>query len=202
MVSKTKKEVTDNELLYLASENNEDATNLLYDKYKYIVDITVNKYTRSAYALNLDMDELYQEAMVGYSDAIKSYNPEKDSHLKSFISLCIERRLQNYIRKNNTTKVKILKECYSFDNEIGEDLTIADVVGDNSKNPEYIKEADESLKELRRKIDEVLTPSEKQILELMINDFTSEDIAKILKVSIKKVYNSTHRIRVKIKDII
>lgn len=202
MELKTKKNVTDNELLYLVSEKNEDATNILYEKYKYIVDITVNKYVRSAYALNLDKDELYQEAMVGYADAIKSYNPDKDSHLRSFISLCIERRLQNFIRKNSTTKVKILKECYSFDNQIGEDLTIADVVGDNSKNPEYIKETDESLKELKKKIDKVLTPSEKQILELMINDFTSEDIAKILKISIKKVYNSTHRIRSKIKDII
>ncbi len=202
MVSKTKKNISDNELIYLASENNEDATNILYNKYKYIVDITVGKYTRSAYALNLDIDELYQEAMVGYSDAIKSFNPDKDNHLPSFISLCVERRLSNYIRKNNTTKMKMLKDCYSFDNKVSADLTLADVVGDNKKNPEVIKENDESLKELRRKIDEVLSLSEKQVFELLINDFTSEDIAKILKVDIKSIYNKTARIRSKIKDII
>ncbi len=56
MVSKTKKNISDNELIYLASENNEDATNILYNKYKYIVDITVGKYTRSADAWNVDID--------------------------------------------------------------------------------------------------------------------------------------------------
>lgn len=199
---KTKRDVSDNELIYLATENNEDATNILYDKYKYIVDITVSKYTRSAYALNLEKDELYQEAMVGYADAIRSFNPDKDIHLRTFISLCVERRLQNYIRKNSTTKEKLLKECYSFDNKIGDDLTLAEIVGDNKKNPEVIKENAENFKELSKKIDEVLSPSEKQLFELLINDFTSEDIAKILKISIKSVYNKTHRIRAKIKDII
>jgi RNA polymerase sporulation-specific sigma factor len=202
MVLKTKKDVTDNELVYLASENNEDATNILFDKYKYIVDITVSKYTRSAHALNLDKDELYQEAMVGYADAIRSFDPTKDIRLQTFISLCVERRLSNYIRKNNTTKVRILKECYSFDNKVSDELTLADIVGDNKRNPEVIKENAESLKELKRKIDETLSDLEKQVLELLVNDFTNEDIAKILKVEVKSIYNATHRIRAKLKDVI
>ena len=165
MVSKTKK-LADSELLYLASENNEDATNILYDKYKYIVDITVNKYIRSAYALNLDYDELYQEAMVGYSNAIRLYNEKKDNQLRTFISVCVERRLQNYIRDNSTNKVKKLKEAYSFDTEIGEDLVLADIVGDNKRNPEFINEQAESIKELRKNVDEVLSPFEHQVFDL------------------------------------
>ena len=201
MVSKTKK-LPDSELLYLVSENNEDATNILYDKYKYIVDITVNKYIRSAYALNLDFDELYQEAMVGYSNAIRLYNEKKDNQLRTFISVCVERRLQNYIRDNSTNKVKKLKDAYSFDKEIGEDLVLADVVGDNKRNPEYINEQAESMKELRNRIDELLSPFEHQVFDLLINDFTNEDIAKILKTTPKKIYNTSHRIRLKIKDLI
>ena len=34
----------DQELLYLICESNEDATNILYDKYKKIIDMKVNKY--------------------------------------------------------------------------------------------------------------------------------------------------------------
>ncbi len=201
MALKTKK-LPDSELLYLASEYNEDAINVLFEKYKYIVDITVNKYIRTAYSLNLDFDELYQEAMVGYSNAIRLYNDNKDIQLRTFISVCIERRLQNYIRNNSTNKMKKLKEAYSFDTEIGEDLILADIVGDNTRNPEYIKEQDESLKELKNKIDKVLSPSEHQVFDLLLNDFTNEDIAKILKTSVKNVYNVTYRIRTKLKDII
>lgn len=201
MVSKTK-EYPDNELLYLVSEKNEDAINLLYEKYKYIVDITVNKYIRSAYALNVDMDELYQEAYVGYADAIKSYNDDKKMQLRSFISLCVERRLQNFIRRNNTSKIKVLKEAYSFDNEIGDDLTLADIVGDNRNNPEVIKEERESLKKLRESIDAVLNSSEKEVFKLLLNDFSYEDIAAILGINLKKVYNIVYRIRAKIKDLI
>lgn len=201
MVSKTK-DYPDNELLYLVSEKNEDAINLLYEKYKYIVDITVNKYIRSAYALNVDMDELYQEAYVGYADAIKSYNDDKKMQLRSFISLCVERRLQNFIRRNNTSKIKVLKEAYSFDNEIGNDLTLADIVGDNRNNPEVIKEERESLKKLRESIDAVLNSSEKEVFKLLLNDFSYEDIAAILGINLKKVYNIVYRIRAKIKDLI
>lgn len=201
MVSKTK-DYPDNELLYLVSEKNEDAINLLYEKYKYIVDITVNKYIRSAYALNVDMDELYQEAYVGYADAIKSYNDDKKMQLRSFISLCVERRLQNFIRRNNTSKIKVLKEAYSFDNEIGDDLTLADIVGDNRNNPEVIKEERESLKKLRESIDAVLNSSEKEVFKLLLNDFSYEDIAAILGINLKKVYNIVYRIRAKIKDLI
>ena len=192
----------DNELLYLVSENNEDASNLLFEKYKYIVDITVNKYVRSAYALNVDKDELYQEAMVGYADAIRSFNDQKDSQLRTFISLCVERRLQNFIRNNNTNKVKMLKDAYSFDTILMDDITLADIVGNEKDNPERIKEEDEALNKLREKIDEVLSPSEKQVFELLINDFSNDDIAAILGINVKKVYNTTSRIRMKIKDIL
>jgi RNA polymerase sigma factor (sigma-70 family) len=201
MALKTKK-LPDSELLYLASEYNEDAINVLFEKYKYIVDITVNKYIRTAYSLNLDYDELYQEAMVGYSNAIRLYNDDKNIQLRTFISVCIERRLQNYIRNNSTNKMKKLKDAYSFDTEIGEDLVLADVVGDNKNNPEFIKEQDESLKELKSIVDTRLSSLEHQVFDLLINDFTSEDIAKILKTSTKNIYNITYRIRAKLKDII
>ena len=202
MLSILDKKLADNELLYLIQEKNEEAGDLWFERYKHIIDISVNKYLRSAYALNVDIEELKQEAMLGYVDAIHSYNDNMNMKLSSFISLCVERRLQNIIRKNNTGKIKMLKEAYSLDNEIGEDLTLADVVGDNRNNPEVIKEEKESVKKLREKIDSALSNSEKEVLELMLNDYSSEEIASILGVDIKRVYNATARIRMKLKELI
>ena len=140
--------------------------------------------------------------MVGFSDALVSYNQDSDASLKTFITLCVERRVSNFIKKNNTTKFKMLKDAYSFDNEIGEDLTLADVVGDNSTNPEVIKEQRDSIRKIRETIDKKLSQSEKEVLELLLNDFSNEDIAGILGIGVKNVYNYTSRIRAKLKDLI
>ena len=75
------KEFQDNELINLVSEKNEDASNLLYEKYNYIVDIIVNKYKKGAYYFSIDLNELRQEAMVGFSDALVSFDQDSNASL-------------------------------------------------------------------------------------------------------------------------
>ena len=53
-------EYPDNELVNMVCENSEDARDVLYEKYGYIVDIIYNKYRRSAYILSVDLNELRQ----------------------------------------------------------------------------------------------------------------------------------------------
>ena len=48
----------DEELLKKAKENDEEAKNLLYEKYKYIIDILMKKYYSSQRELALDPHEL------------------------------------------------------------------------------------------------------------------------------------------------
>jgi len=195
------KEFQDNELIDLVNEKNEDASNLLYEKYSYIVDIIVNKYKKGAYYLSIDLNELKQEAMVGFSDALVSYDQENSASLKTFITLCVERRVRNYIKKNDTTKSKILKEAYSLDTPVYEGLTLGDAIPSNVSSPEDKLVEEESVKELKKKIDSVLSAFEKDVLELLINDFTEKDIASILNINIKQVYNCVSKIRIKLKDV-
>lgn len=196
-------EYPDNELINMISENNEEARDLLYDKYKYIVDIIYNKYRKSAYALSVDLTELRQEAMVGFSDALISFNQDKEASLSTFISLCVERKVRNYVRKADTQKNRILKEAYSLDQPITEnDATLKEFIGDNSKDPQVTLEMEENLADLKKKIDEFLSPLEKEVYQLLVNNFSYDDISSILNINQKQVYNSVARIRDKIKDII
>jgi DNA-binding CsgD family transcriptional regulator len=55
---------------------------------------------------------------------------------------------------------------------------------------------------MRDTIDKRLSQSEKEVLELLLNDFSNEDIAGILGIGVKNVYNYTSRIRAKLKDLI
>ena len=102
-------EYPDNELVNLVCERSEEASDLLYEKYKYIVDIVFNKYRKSAYYLSVDLKELKQEAMVGFSDALVSYDQNKGVNLPTFISVCVERKVRNYVRKAETVKSRIIK---------------------------------------------------------------------------------------------
>ena len=90
-------EYPDNELVNLVCENSEEANDVLYDKYNYIIDIIINKYKRGAYYLSVDLNELTQEARLGFSDALVSFNQDKSTTLPTFITLCVERRVRNYI---------------------------------------------------------------------------------------------------------
>lgn len=196
-------EYPDNELVNLVCENSEEARDMLYEKYSYIVDIVCNKYKKSAYYLSADMQELRQEALLGFSDALVSFNQDENASLHTFITLCVERRVRNYVRKNDTHKMKILREVYSLEYQYDEDSApLMDTIGDDSQNPLHTLEEKETIKELKEKIDHLLSPSEKEVYELIINEFSYEDIASILNKTPKQVYNTAQRIRVKIKEIL
>lgn len=196
-------EYPDNELVNFVCENSEEARDMLFEKYEYIVDIIYNKYRKSAYALSVDMKELRQEALLGFSDALVKYNQDKDANLSTFITLCVERKVRNYIRKADTQKNRILKGTYSLDQPItGADSTLQEFIGDTSKDPQVTLETEENLKNLKEKIDIILSPLEKEVYKLLVNDFSYDDIASILKINQKQVYNTVSRIRDKIKDIL
>ena len=173
-------EYPDNELVNLVCERNEEARNLLYDKYKYIVDIIYNKYLKSAYALSVDLNELRQEALLGFSDALVNYNQDKAASLPTFISLCVERRINNYVKKADTLKYRMLKDAYSLDAPMSENSTLKEFIGDDSKDPQKTLEAEENLSNLKKQIDNLLSPHEKEVYELLINGFSYDDICTIL----------------------
>lgn len=193
-------EYQDNELLDIISDNSEEAKNVLYDKYKYIVEIIVNKYKMSAYSLSIDMQELTQEAWLGFSDALNSYNESKDASLATFISICVERKVENYVRDHSTRKMQFIREAISLDNRVSDNLTYADLIMDE-ESPDKIIEDEERNKELLNEIKEKLSPQEMEIYKLLVYDFTYEDIASILNINIKKIYDYVYRIRKKLKDL-
>ena len=63
-------EFNDENLITMFSENDEDAKNILYDKYSYIISIILAKYKRTIYALGIDISEVKQEAMLAFTDAL------------------------------------------------------------------------------------------------------------------------------------
>ena len=190
----------DNELIDNMNDNSEEARDVLYEKYKYIVDVIINKYKKMAYYLNIDMQELRQEALLGFSDALYSFNYDKNANLPTFISLCVDRRVDNYVKKHNTVKMRMLKEMISLDDMIGDDISLMDVIGDDTTPEDLIEDKEES-KTLMNDIKNALSDSELEIYKLLVNNFSYDDIGEILNMSTKQIYDSVYRIRKKLKDL-
>lgn len=196
-------EYPDNEVVNMVCDN-EEATDLLYEKYKYIIDILLSKYRAVLKYHNLDVLEVRQDAIIAFMDAIKNYNQEKNASLPTFITICVNRKIQNVIRKSSTIKETVLRESFSLDYTYGDDdeTTLADIIIEENSNPELKVINKENYNILVSKIDESLSQFEKEVFDLMINSFQTEEISKLLNEPIKKIYNTTHRIRDKIKKLL
>ncbi len=196
-------EYPDNEVVNMVCDN-EEATDLLYEKYKYIIDILLSKYRAVLKYHNLDVLEVRQDAIIAFMDAINNYNQEKNASLPTFITICVNRKIQNVIRKSSTIKETVLRESFSLDYTYGDDdeTTLADIIIEENSNPELKVINKENYNILVSKIDESLSPFEKEVFDLMINSFQTEEISKLLNEPVKKIYNTTHRIRDKIKKLL
>lgn len=195
------KQYNDYELLYLISESSEDATNLLYEKYKEIADLKIKKYLKYGSIRGLDYNDLFQEGMIGLSEAIRDFRNEKDVKFSTFANLCIERQIHSALKKAGRMKHKFLNESMSLD--VGEDENdrpwIESLFDKKEKDPSEILEQLENSDALQQRIREELTDFEQQVLELKLGNFDYKEIAELLGKSYKSVDSAMQRIKMKLK---
>ena len=99
--------------------------------------------------------------------------------------------------------MKILRDVYSLDFQFDDDSSpLLNTIADKSQDPLNKLEEKETIRELKEKAEQLLSPTEKELYELLVNGFTYDDIAKILNKNPKQIYNTAQRIRVKLKELI
>ncbi len=194
----------DEHLINMVRESSEEAKDLLYEKYRYIIELEVKKYIHLANILGYDYNDLYQDALVGFADALNSYREDKSSSLPSFISLCVSRKLQVSIKKANAAKNKMLNEAISYDYLYGSSQSpLRDMISDGSESDpltNIIK--DEKYNELQCNIKNILSDFEYEVYCLIVRGMKCGEIALLLNKSPKVISNTTHRLKNKIKTII
>lgn len=195
---------SDSELFSLICESVEEAKDIIFEKYKYIIDIEIKKYAYSAMKYGFEYRDLYQEALVGFSDALKSYKEDKNSSLKTFITLCVDRRLQNTIRKAGRIKNQVLLESLSLDHTYKDcDIPLKEIISDNNENDPLTNITKiEEYKELLSYIECSLSDKEYEVYKLLVSGLNYTEIAKKLNKSSKQVDNTIQRIKNKIKVIL
>lgn len=194
-------ELNDYELLEYINENDENSYNLLLNKYKPLIISITKKYAPFCIKYGLERNDLIQEGMVGFYQAINKFNTNSDVKFSTFAKTCIERKIINTMITAKRDKNKILNESYALVTE-DEEPNLENFIGDYTLNPENIILDDETEKYLLNKLYEQLSPYEEQVFELKKGGFNYKEISEILEKTPKNVDNTIQRIRNKFKKII
>ncbi len=197
------KNKTDNELVVCAKQGNEEALEILLDKYKELVNMKVGKY----FIIGAEKEDIIQEGMIGLYKAVKNYEMNKQNSFKSFANLCIERQLITAIKTSNRQKHMPLNSSVSLNTTVYEnddDVSLVEVFNSNTvEDPLDTITKKEYYKLVENKMDEHLSIFEKQVLSRFVAGESYIKIAEKLDAPVKSIDNAIQRIRKKVtKNII
>ena len=134
------KDLNDYEIMYMISENDEDATNLLFTKYKPIILKLAKDYYKYAKNCGLELDDFIQEGYYALFCAMKNYTENKKSLFYTYAIICIRSKMKNLIVTNTTDRNKLLNESISiYDNIANTTKAIADVISDSKALNPYME---------------------------------------------------------------
>lgn len=192
-------EYSENELASMICDNDEDVNEALYKKYSYLISIVLNKNKDTLTKLKIELDEAKQESFYALNEALTTYRDDRDASLTVYIINVIDYRVQKLIRKKLRKKTKDEINNVSLENC---NETLLKITPDIKYNPENLMLSNESYTTLVNGIMLSLSPHEKEIFNLIKENYSYNDISKILNLNIKQVYNSVYRIKDKVKSII
>lgn len=187
----------DNELVVLARNGNEEALEVILNRYKEIINMKVSRY----FIIGAEREDIYQEGLIGLYKAVKNYELDKQNSFKSFANLCIERQLITAIKTSNRQKHIPLNSSLSlnttaYDND--EDTSLMEMF--NSKTAEDPLDTvtkKEYYRLIGSKIDENLSDFEKKVLSRFAQGDSYVKIAEKLDAPVKSIDNAIQRIRKK-----
>ncbi len=196
--------LSDIELIMRSREGNSEVTDYLMEKYKDLV----RSKARSMFILGADNDDLIQEGMIGLFKAVRDYDAGRDASFFTFAELCISRQIYTAVQASRRQKHIPLNNyisLYMNTSEKPEDdekylIDVLEQTGPSS--PEELLIDRENVARLEQRIEESLSPFEKQVLDLYITGMSYIQIARILGKDEKSTDNALSRLKAKIKKIL
>ena len=182
----------DYELVFLAQEGNEDAINIIYQKYKPIIVKKSKNAIVFATHHGIDINDIMQEGFIGLDEAIKNFSQDTDASFYTFAMLCVDRQILNYVRKITGGKDKILNDAITINDSLEKTV-------DDGTNLELSFMGRDNDIYMVNEIRKILTDFERKVFDLRIKGYSFEEIGNELNKDMKSIYNTLQRIRLKIK---
>lgn len=197
-----KNQVSDDELIFLIRQNNEEALNMLLFRYRDIRDILICETLKKNRYCGLEFDDLKQTALEATLLVAATYDMNK-SCLFSYWKLLITRELQSFLKKHNGLSSSLLNTAVSYD--AGDEYEKNYCFSQSHDISEYplteIINVDESVQRLAEDVDHSLTPQEKAVMAYRMLGYSYEEISSILHFSNRKLCRVMLSMRSKVRTL-
>jgi RNA polymerase sporulation-specific sigma factor len=190
------RELGDEEMVHLAHDGSEVATECLLSRYRPLV---VAK-ARTYYVAGADKEDVVQEGMVGLFKAIRDYREGKALRFKPFAELCVTRQMISALKSAKRHKHELLTSAYSLNQTINDDegdVTFMDSIADDRFNPESVMFSGDELTVAVQRILKKLSPLEVEVLRRYALGETYREIGDELHCPAKCIDNAIQRVKKK-----
>lgn len=184
------KKINDYEVVYMVRENDEEAREIIFNKYIPIVRRIASDHLALAKMARIEYEDLVQEGLTALNEAINKYNERSGVLFYTFLCVCVERRILTYCRKMNSSKHYLLNT--SLDDEY------IYSVSDNDVFEAYFNEINLERKFVSFK--NLFDIVESNIFELRYNGFSYKEISKLLDIPVSTIDGKLCKIRRILKE--
>lgn len=194
-------ELTDDKLVELARNGDEDAVEFLMRKYNNLITVKANLY----YMVGADKDDIIQEGMIGLFKAIGGYDSDRDASFKTFAELCVKRQMITAIKRADRIKHKPLNKYTSiYDKNDDDDKNAMSFeetyIHPNEYDPESELLFNEQIEHIEKNSDKLFSKLELKVWNEYLKGRTYIEIAAILDKTPKAIDNAIQRMKKKVEN--
>ncbi len=194
-------QLPDVELVARFHAGSDDALAALLDRYRRFA----RSKARSYFLVGADRDDVEQEAMIGLYKAARDFRPEHEAAFRAFAELCITRQIITAIKTATRQKHQALNQYVSISaDRSGEDPGDRSLeerlhVNRPTDDPADRIVAAERFRTMRRRLTEVLSGFEVDVLTLYAEGRSYQEIGDHLDRHVKAIDNAVQRIKRKLE---
>ncbi len=140
--------------------------------------------------LGYEKEDIRQEAIIAFLHALHSYDGEKGPGFRSYATVCIRNHIASILRSGNRVKNRAMLDYVPIDE--------LDIASKSEPEADWIEK--ETLFNMKKRINEILSGFELEVLKLYLKGFSYKSIAEKLEKSEKSIGNALSRIRRKLRS--
>lgn len=177
-------EYTDVELINLTRQGSDKAFNMLIFRYTGMVSLLSKKY----FSPSLTPDDWFQEGMIGFLDAVRTYDSNGSASFATYATVCIRNRLNSSLRKVRNSANETPSDVVPLKENI---LPVDSPENDYIENENYRLFTESAFK--------LLSDTEQKVIGYYLAGFSYAETAEKLGISEKSVDNALCRAKAKLK---